>query len=142
VTIAEYVKGLRGADLGFSAAELAPLAPEERLRLFVDRLRAAGVVHAGEDGLAQLRRLLRVYQTNAGGYLSYRARPYPGPVTLFRAADAGFDPGLGADLGWGRLILGAVDLHEVPGDHITLLAEPHVAVLAGRLRACLNGRIL
>jgi thioesterase domain-containing protein len=27
-----------------------------------------------------------------------------------------------------------VEVHEVPGDHYTMLAQPHVAVLAARLR--------
>jgi thioesterase domain-containing protein len=142
LTIAEYVRGLRGTDLGVTAAELAPLAPEERLRAFVDRLRAAGVVHAGEDGLLQLRRLLRVYKTNVRGYRSYQPRPYPGSLTLFRAAGAGIagmDPGVGADLGWSAFTSEPVAIEEVPGDHITLLAEPNVAVLAARLRTALDG---
>ncbi|HEV7509456.1 MAG TPA: thioesterase domain-containing protein [Thermoanaerobaculia bacterium] len=142
LTIAEYVRGLRGADLGVTADDLAPLAPEEKLRFFVERLRAAGVIHAGEDGLAQLRRLLRVYKTNVRSYRTYRPRPFPGTVTLFRAEAAGFDPELGTDLGWGGHTPLPVAVHEVPGDHITLLAEPNVAVLAGRLRAGLNGRYL
>jgi thioesterase domain-containing protein len=142
LTIAEYLRGLRGADLGVTAADLAPLAPEEKLRFFVERLRAAGVIHAGKDGLAQLRRLLRVYKTNVLSYRSYQPRPFPGTVTLFRAEAAGFDPGLGTDLGWSGHTPLPVAVHEVPGDHITLLAEPNVAVLAGRLRAGLNGRYL
>ena len=141
LTIAEYVRGLRGADLAVNAEQLAPLEPEERLRAFVDRLRAAGIVHAGEDGLAQLRRLLRVFKTDVRAYRSYRPHPYPGPVTLFRAADFDFGPDLGRDLGWGRLTPDPVAVHEVPGGHVTLLAEPNVAVLAARLRACLDARI-
>jgi thioesterase domain-containing protein len=140
VTIADYVRGLRGADLQVTAEQLAPLAPEERLRAFVDRLRAAGVVHAGEDGLAQLRRLLRVFKTDVRAYRAYRPRPYPGPITLFRAAGAGFDADLGRDLGWGRLTPHPVAVHEIPGGHVTLLAEPNVAVLAERLGACLSTR--
>ncbi len=137
--IADYLRGLRGVDLGLTAETLAPLPPEERLRAFVDRLRAAGVVHAGEDGLLQLRRLLRVFKTNAGAYRAYRPHPYPGPVSLFRAAEAGLDASLGRDLGWGRLTPGLAAVFELPGDHHTFMAEPNVAVLAARLRACLDG---
>jgi len=138
LTIADYVHGLRGADLGVTAEQLAPLAPEERLRAFVDRLRAAGIVHAGEDGLAQLRRLLRVFKTDVRAYRAYQPQPYPGPISLFRAEGAGFEAELGDDLGWGRLTPRPVEVHEVPGGHVTLLAEPNVAVLAARLRACLE----
>ncbi|HVG06916.1 MAG TPA: amino acid adenylation domain-containing protein [Thermoanaerobaculia bacterium] len=138
VTIAEYVRGLRGADLRITEEQLARLSSEERLRVFVDRLRAAGIVHAGEDGLAQLRRLLRVFKTNARAFRSYRPRPYPGPIALFRAAGTGFDPSLCHDLGWGRFTPSPVEVHEFPGDHISMMAEPDVAVLAERLRACLD----
>ncbi len=138
LTIAEYVRGLRGADLRLTAEQLAPLAPEERLRAFVDRLRTAGIVHAGEDGLAQLRRLLRVFRASVRAFRGYRPVPYPGPVTLFRAAGAAFDPALGRDLGWGSFTPRPVEVHELPGDHVTLMAEPNVAVLAGRLRDCLD----
>jgi thioesterase domain-containing protein len=137
--IAEYLRGLRGVELGLTAEALAPLPPEDRLRAFVDRLRAAGVVHAGEDGLLQLRRLLRVFKTNTRAYRAYRPRPYPGPVSLFRAAEAGLDASLGRDLGWGRLTPEPVEVYELPGDHHTFMAEPNVAVLAARLRACLDG---
>ncbi|HEV8582999.1 MAG TPA: thioesterase domain-containing protein [Thermoanaerobaculia bacterium] len=139
LTIAEYVRGLRGADLRVTAEQLAPLPPEERLRAFVDRLRAAGVVHADEDGLGQLRRLLGVFKADVRAYRDYRPQPYPGPVSLFRAGGAEFDPSLGHDLGWGRLTPRPVEVYELPGDHITLMAEPNVAALAGRLRACLDG---
>jgi len=139
LAIADYVRGIRGANLGLTAEQLAPLAPEERLRAFVDRLRAAGIVHAGADGLAQLRRLLRVFKANARAYRSYRPQPYPGPISLFRAADTELDPDLGPDLGWGRLTPQPAEVHELPGGHVTLMAEPHVAALAARLRARLNG---
>jgi thioesterase domain-containing protein len=138
LTIAEYIKGLRGKDLEVTAADLKPLDPEAQLRFFVERLQRAGVVHSG-DSLAQLRRLLRVYKTNVRAFRLYEPRPYPGPVTLVRAERAEFDPALGPDLGWEKLSPQPVDRLDVPGDHITLLAEPHVRTLAERLRTRLDG---
>ena len=32
---------------------------------------------------------------------------------------------------------GGVETHEIPGDHVTVLDEPNVRVLAEKLRACL-----
>jgi thioesterase domain-containing protein len=40
-------------------------------------------------------------------------------------------------LGWGPHAAD-VDVHEVPGDHGTLTEEPHVGVLAERLKRCLE----
>ncbi len=39
--------------------------------------------------------------------------------------------------GW-RALAAGLEVHTVPGDHITMLAEPHVQVLAERLNACLD----
>ena len=103
LTIAEYIRGLRGQDLAVTAADLRPLDPEAQLRFFVERLRHAGVVHSG-DSLAQLRRLLRVYKTNVRAFRLYAPRPYDGRITLVRAEGADFDPALGPDLGLGEAL--------------------------------------
>jgi thioesterase domain-containing protein len=43
---------------------------------------------------------------------------------------------VGARFGWAELANGAFEVRTVPGDHLTLLAEPNVAVLAPELAAC------
>ncbi len=138
ITIAEYIRGLRGKDLAVTAADLQPLDPEAQLRFFVERLQRAGVVHSG-DSLAQLRRLLRVYRTNVRAFRLYAPGPYDGRITLVRAEGADFDPALGPDLGWEKLSPHPIDRQHVPGDHLTLLAEPHVRTLAHWLRTRLGG---
>jgi thioesterase domain-containing protein len=133
LAIAEYLKLLRGQDLAVSAADLQPLAPEAQLRLFVERLQGAGVLHGG-DTLEQLRRLLRVYRANVRAYRLYVPRPVAGRITLILAEQGSLDPALGPDLGWEKLSPFPVDREVVPGDHHTLLADPHVRTLADRLR--------
>jgi thioesterase domain-containing protein len=83
-----------------------------------------------------LRRLLRVFRANVRAGRQYVPAPYPGRVTLFRACDA---PANGGDptLGWGALSA-QVDVEDAPGNHLTLLAEPHVQALAARLRASID----
>jgi oxalate---CoA ligase len=68
----------------------------------------------------------------------YRLQPYAGRITLFRATERGIHDTAGPQMGWGRLAAGGVEVYDVPGDHATLVKEPHVAVLAERLRACLD----
>jgi len=41
------------------------------------------------------------------------------------------------DNGWGRHAR-TVDVHEVPGNHTTMVLEPNVKVLAARLRSTLD----
>ena len=64
------------------------------------------------------------------------------PAAIFVHGDG--PPGLGQPKewgqyqGWGRLAAGGLEIEEVPGDHISVLEEPHVRSLAERLRVCLE----
>ena len=40
-------------------------------------------------------------------------------------------------LGWGRVAVGGVEVHTVPGSHMTILEAPHVESLARILGECL-----
>ncbi len=44
--------------------------------------------------------------------------------------------------GWGRLSTELVEVHLVPSNHTTMLTEPHVQVLAEKLRECLDNCVL
>jgi thioesterase domain-containing protein len=79
----------------------------------------------------------------------YRPAPYPGTVNLFRPRlDKAFVVGGGRvvnssmqyvnhDNGWGPFV-GAITVHEVPGNHDSMVLEPNVRVMAARLRACIE----
>src|SRR5262249_32505405 len=68
----------------------------------------------------------------------YVRRPYTGPVTLFRARTRPLLRLHGHDLSWGKLAAGGLEVVTVPGNHASMLAEPHVAVLAERLQESLR----
>ena len=44
----------------------------------------------------------------------------------------------GPDLGWGALLQPGWQSYEVPGDHNSMIAEPHVHVLAAQLAESLE----
>ncbi len=70
---------------------------------------------------------------------NYVPHPYPGKVILFRAMNQSqFDAYYTAPQLWGSLAAGGLEVHAVPGDHISILQKPHVQVLAAKLRACLE----
>jgi thioesterase domain-containing protein len=69
--------------------------------------------------------------------INYKPRPWPGPVTLFRAS-AQPDPRLPWDLGWTQLAEGGVEVYELPGDHDLVFREENIRVLAEQLRARLE----
>lgn len=79
----------------------------------------------------------RIKTANDRARKAYIPKPYPGRVTLFRAVDSYLAPG-NPDMGWSNLAGGGLDLHYVPGGHSSMYDEPHAAVLAEKLKACLT----
>jgi aspartate racemase len=79
-------------------------------------------------------------QENIQASRNYLPQVYPGRVTLFRSRDQIIDVSSYADphLGWGELAAEGLEFHEVPGTHLGILQEPHVQVLAEKLKACLD----
>ena len=69
----------------------------------------------------------------------YRARPWPGRATLFRAEQL-FDvfEAAAPDYGWSEVVRGGVDVVTVPGDHDTLLLGANAEVMLGRLRDAID----
>jgi amino acid adenylation domain-containing protein len=68
----------------------------------------------------------------------YRPVPYPGQITLFACAEESRKLCRDPRLGWERLTEGGVTVHGIPGNHYTLLNEPHVKGLAEALGRCLG----
>ncbi len=69
---------------------------------------------------------------------NYNPGPYPDRITLFRCRTRSASEKLGHDLGWGKVAAGGMDVYDVPGDHHSMWAEPHIRVLATKLEACLQ----
>ncbi|MFL5535342.1 MAG: hypothetical protein ACJ8AP_06545, partial [Gemmatimonadales bacterium] len=68
----------------------------------------------------------------------YRPSPYPGSVTLFKARLPGSPASAEGTLGWARVAKGGVEVHQVSGEHMTMMHEPQVEELARQLRVCLD----
>jgi amino acid adenylation domain-containing protein len=69
---------------------------------------------------------------------NYIPQPYPGRVTLFRARMQPFFSSHRPDKGWRKLAAGGLEIKVIPGNHIGMLQEPHVKVLAKELRTRLD----
>lgn len=65
---------------------------------------------------------------------AYEPTPYPGKVLLFRGDQSDCDP---RD-DWQRHISGELEIRTVPGDHRSLMAQPHVIELARQLQEVLQ----
>jgi thioesterase domain-containing protein len=125
-----YTAGDRHPGLTWETLEALP--PAERARRLV-----------GHDGLAA--RLVAVMKANLEAMMRYRVGPMPGVLHLFRAAEplagvlAGqFEYAAAPDLGWGAATGARVHVHEVPGNHFSMMGEPHVQALAAALARVLT----
>jgi thioesterase domain-containing protein len=87
-------------------------------------------------------RLENIADTWDEAFAAYDPTPYAGEAMLFRASK-GFV--LGSDVGrlnaWERLVLGPIEVDESPGDHSSMCEQPHVRVLARRLRSYLQRQV-
>lgn len=70
---------------------------------------------------------------------NYSASPYDGNVLLFRATKQ--QRGIQKDdtLGWSKFVIGNLDIHEVKGNHGTIVVEPRVRFVTDKLRASMSG---
>jgi len=80
--------------------------------------------------------LLEVSRRHEKARKKYVPQPYPGKITLFRNGEE--IPIPRHQLKWAELAGAGLECHALPGDHYTILLEPYVKEVAGRLRACLE----
>jgi thioesterase domain-containing protein len=57
------------------------------------------------------------------------------PLHVYPTADLGAEFPADPTLGWGALTAQPVGVRPIPGAHATVVSAPHVAALAGALRA-------
>ncbi len=137
-----------GRDLALTAEELRGLPLAEQLETVLARLGDLRAVEDSEIDVPTLVRLIDGHRARHHAFESYRPRPYPGRIVLFRPYE--IDPEhlrqASAEelrqiedptLGWGSLA-GEIRVQHVPGYHETLALPPHVAELASALRGWLD----
>lgn len=95
----------------------------ERLEISLREL-----VHAPLPDRLKIRQFI---EANVAAALAHEVSPYPGPICVFKAEEDPFGWGRGdAKLGWGSVAIGSFNVVDVPGGHMSMLAEPHVGALA------------
>ncbi|MEV7096703.1 beta-ketoacyl synthase N-terminal-like domain-containing protein [Amycolatopsis sp. NPDC051045] len=132
---ADHVSRTYGVSFELPRAELAQLAEDAQIRWVFDKL----TEQVPDMGAGVLK---HQYESYVDARVAERYTPgrYDGRVVLLRARDphpltTSLDPRyLRTDdtLGWDRYC-GALEVVRVPGDHVSMIDPPHVAVLAERL---------
>ena len=143
--IARMIERWAGQDLGVSYETLHPLTRAERMDYLQERLKTTDILppHAGRD---QVRGLIQVFEASTRNCMKYHPDgSYDGPILLLRAEalhveDEGIQINpVTDDETWGwRQVARHVKVCLVPGDHVTMMAEPHVRHLAGEISAVMQ----
>lgn len=134
-------------DLGLNHENLSTTLEETTVRPQMTQLRQvwldarrAGLVPANMT-LIEFRKLFDTFKLHANTMRRYRPGQFAGGITLFSAEQDHEHPPAKQPRpckGWDQLVTGGVDIHVVPGDHFSMVREPHVRVLAERLRSCID----
>ncbi|MDX6500090.1 MAG: hypothetical protein QOG23_3350 [Blastocatellia bacterium] len=136
-----------GRKLGSHATNLGQLSTAKKLEYVIGKLK-----YAPEKAKHKLyRRAYKIYQKmgrrlppalknieeiNFAAVKDYVPQTFAGDVTLFLATDLTADYDLHD--GWRELVEGRIEVHEISGNHINIIKEPHVRELAERLRGSLT----
>ena len=136
--LAHRIAQLLNPSAELSAESLRGLDPHAQMQRFHDSLQASGLFPNGAP-LADLENILRLFTAHSQVVYDAPRQILPTPITLFRTERApGHLTGAGTDETWGWHALGPVEVHHVPGEHLSVLREPHVLELAARLGECLT----
>ncbi len=125
--------------------EVQAMKNVDQMEAMLDEAARLGMLPpSADDRQVQIRGMLQVYKSNMmSGYECPPDQAVPTRIVLFRPAESRPQDGNGQELsdpclGWSHYADGPVELLETPGNHITMMGEPHVQYLAERLRALLD----
>jgi acyl transferase domain-containing protein/thioesterase domain-containing protein/acyl carrier protein len=136
IQIMSYALGV-GANVSVAVEDLRQLSTDEQLHYFLQQGKTA-LRMPTDFGLSELRRYYNLFKINIKAMRNYVPQAYPGRVIFFRASDRdSFNP-QNPELGWHDLAMEGLEIHDVPGNHITMNFPPHVQVIGQLLNSILR----
>ena len=142
--IVRVVEGLSGQSLDISTETLKSLDGEAQLFYFKSRMEVVNLLPSD----SRIERVRGIVQTIKADELAFqRYVPdigYQGQITLFRTSTLSEELTIFGEFptdetwGWSQFSELPIDVHIVPGNHTTILTEPHVQILAKTLKLCLE----
>jgi amino acid adenylation domain-containing protein len=134
-TFAMHLSSLEEKDnMDFEA--LKQLASDDQLTYLLNLLKQDKIVSCRLE-LSDFHHLFEIFKSNLKAIQSYVPRFYPDPIRLFKCLERQGSP-LSSDLGWNAFAGENLTVHEVPGNHFTMIKPPHVVLLADQLKKYLN----
>jgi thioesterase domain-containing protein/acyl carrier protein len=143
---AKVVEEWLETPLEITETVLHSLEPTEQLSYFHEQLKRVNLFPLDSD-IKKVRGFVEVYKANIQMYHHYVPLEISQTrISLFKAAIEEPEETLSDKLseilreptwGWSQLSTEPVAIHVVPGDHMTMMNQPHVQVLAEQLNVCI-----
>ncbi|GCA91666.1 non-ribosomal peptide synthetase [Microcystis aeruginosa] len=148
--LAEVSKGIevyldKTIDISYETLQL--LTVEEQLRYALNFFKLANMLPPNAE-TRQLEKIVQAYKTSCLCLIDYLPKQiYPGKITIIRAREElADDPNKDliagdcedSSLGWSEFSTEPVEIHFVLGNHVSIMVEPHVQILAEELKVCLE----
>lgn len=126
--------GLAGVPApAYDRVALRGLSPDRQDEALLDLLERAALVPEGIRD--DMRERIGVFEANTRALLRHRPGPVDGRLVLLSARQ---QPRRPKTRPWRLLARAGFELHTVPGDHHTMLQQPHLTTLAESLRGVLE----
>ncbi|MBE9243194.1 amino acid adenylation domain-containing protein [Microcystis aeruginosa LEGE 00239] len=148
--LAEVSKGIevyldKTVDISYETLQL--LTVEEQLKYALNFFKLTNMLPPNAE-TRQLEKIVQAYKTSCLCLIDYLPKQiYPGKITIIRAGEElADDPNKDliagdcedSSLGWSEFSTEPVEIHFVLGNHVSIMVEPHVQILAEELKVCLE----
>ena len=142
-------------NIPYRAVDFLRLRPEQitarlsrKVRNFVSHLKRSLAQKSGEsyglkatdliDEAGQFsEHVRRIIETNYNAIFIFNPLAYDGKVTLIRSRGGRLLCNHDPAMGWGQFARGGVDIHIIPGSHLSIFKEPYTHYLASEIEACI-----
>ncbi len=129
--------GLAGKDFPSVSTILSQNQAGEHVSTLLAEAKSVSVLPPDMEAL-QLYRMFQVFKANSRAVRSYTPSPDAQRILLLHAQE---QPDLTYQdpvQNWRRLTAGEVEVQSIPGNHYTIVKQPHVSVLAYHLKASID----
>ncbi|MUG96484.1 amino acid adenylation domain-containing protein [Scytonema sp. UIC 10036] len=142
--IAESIKTENDVDFSVPFEELRDLPLTEQLNLINKK---ANFIFSDAE-IQDFLSYYKLFKLHVQAMRNYIPQVYPLPITIFRASEEiihDFDnPEWSSSdplLGWGKCSSQPIQTVDIPGDHFSILVEPHIQDLTKQLKSCIDNAI-
>ncbi|WP_442941022.1 amino acid adenylation domain-containing protein [Nostoc sp.] len=144
--LADAIEIVHAKKLDISDDILQCLVWEDQLKYVLERLKNADILPP-DDEITQFKNMVQLLKANSlVNYVPQQV--YPIRITLLRASETPAVEESNNEVvseilqdltwGWSKFSTEPVDIHFVSGNHVTMMNQPNVQVLAERLKACIE----